>query len=154
MPYEAPELQGGARADHLAKVCGDDEQLRAEAEKLIAAHERESSFIDSPIFAETTELADDRLESPVGQRIGPYQVISQLGRSGMGEVFLAEDSRLERKGALKVLPASFTQHPDRVRRFEREAKAASALNHPNILTIHEIGEVDGLAGTPRTFRPT
>jgi Tol biopolymer transport system component len=61
----------------------------------------------------------------------------------MGEVYLAEDSRLERKVALKVLPAAFTQHPDRVRRFEREAKAASALNHPNILTIHEIGEVDG-----------
>src|SRR5262249_39970473 len=67
----------------------------------------------------------------------------QLGRGGMGEVYLAEHSRLDRKVALKVLPAAFTQHPDRVRRFEREAKAASALNHPNILTIHEIGEAGG-----------
>jgi serine/threonine-protein kinase len=141
--HEALELQGEARAAHLAKVCGDDEQLRAEAERLLAAHERESSFIDSPILAEVGELADDGNESPVGRSIGHYKIVSLLGRGGMGEVYLAQDSRLERKVALKVLPAAFTQHPDRVRRFEREAKAASALNHPNILTIHEIGEVDG-----------
>src|SRR5262245_6699448 len=141
--HEALELQGEARAAHLAKVCGDDEQLREEIERLIAAHERESSFIDSPIFAQTAGLTDDeRNGSSVGHRIGPYQVISLLGRGGMGKVFLVEDIRLERKVALKVLPATFTQDPDRVRRFEREAKAASALNHPNILTIHEIGEAD------------
>ncbi|HKQ79526.1 MAG TPA: protein kinase [Blastocatellia bacterium] len=142
--HEALELQGEARAFHLAKVCGEDEQLRQEAERLIAAHEREGSFIDSPIFAEldgpTNEVCN---ESPVGRRIGPYQVISQLGQGGMAKVFLAEDTRLERKVALKVLPSAFTQNPGRVRRFEREAKAVSALNHPNILTIHEIGEADG-----------
>ncbi len=141
--HEALELQEEARAAHLAKVCGGDEQLRAEAERLIAAHERESSFIDSPILAEAAALTDDGDESPVGRRIGHYKIVSLLGRGGMGEVFLAEDSKLNRKVALKVLPAAFTQHPDRVRRFEREAKAASALNHPNILTIHEIGEADG-----------
>src|SRR5262245_22216009 len=142
--HEALDLQGEARAAHLAKVCGDDEQLREEAEGLIAAHEREGSFIDSPIFAETEGLTDDACnESPVGRRIGPYQVVSQLGQGGMGKVFLAEDTRLERKVALKILPATFIQNLDRVRRFEREAKAASALNHPNILTIHEIGEADG-----------
>src|SRR5499426_110477 len=142
--HEALELEQEARAAHLAKVCGDDRLLREEAERLLAAHEREGSFIDSPIFAETTGLtADDLNQSPVGRRIGPYQVISLLGRGGMGEVFLAEDTRLERKVALKILPAAFTQNPDRVRRFEHEAKAASSLNHPNILTIHEIGEADG-----------
>ncbi len=141
--HEALELQEEARAAHLAKVCGGDEQLRAEAERLLAAHERESSFIDSPILAEAAALTDDGDESPVGRRIGHYKIVSLLGRGGMGEVFLAEDSKLNRKVALKVLPAAFTQHPDRVRRFEREAKAASALNHPNILTIHEIGEADG-----------
>src|SRR5262245_22475973 len=142
--HEALELQAETRAAHLTKVCGDDEQLRVEVERLIAAHEREGSFIDSPIFSEPEEMTDDDPdESPVGRRIGPYQVVSQLGRGGMGKVFLAEDLRLERKVALKVLPAAFTQNPDRVRRFEREAKAASALNHPNILTIHEIGEADG-----------
>jgi serine/threonine-protein kinase len=141
--HEVLELQGEARAAHLAKMCGDDGQLRAEAERLLAAHERESSFIDSPIFAEDAALTDDGDESPVGRSIGHYKIVSLLGRGGMGEVYLAEDSRLERKVALKVLPAAFTQDRDRVRRFEREAKAASALNHPNILTIHEIGEVDG-----------
>jgi eukaryotic-like serine/threonine-protein kinase len=142
--HEALELEGGARAAYLAKVCGDDEQLRQEAERMIAAHESESSFIDSPIFAETGDaIHDDCHESPVGRRIGPYRVINLLGRGGMGKVFLAEDTRLERKVALKILSGAFTQSPDRLRRFEREAKAASALNHPNILTIHEIGESDG-----------
>src|SRR5262249_9678966 len=117
---------------------------REEAERLIAAHERESSFIDSPIFAEAAEkTGGDRSESPVERRIGPYQVVSQLGRGGMREVYLAEDSRLARNVGLKVRAAVFTQDPDRVRRFEREAKAAAALNHPNILTIHEIGEAGG-----------
>jgi TolB-like protein/predicted Ser/Thr protein kinase len=143
--HEALELQGEARAAHLAKVCGSDEQLRAEVEPLLAAHERESSFLDSPILEQAAALtADDRHESPVGHCLGPYQVTSQLGRGGMGEVYLAEDPRLDRKVALKILPAAFTQHPERVRRFEREARAASALNHPNILTIYEIGQTEGL----------
>src|SRR5262245_29819178 len=142
--HEALELDKEARAAHLARVCGDDGQLREEAERLLAAHEREGDFIEAPSFAETMgPSADDLNQSPVGRRIGPYQVISMLGRGGMGEVFLAEDTRLERKVALKILPGDFTQSPDRLRRFEREAKAASALNHPNILTIHEIGESDG-----------
>jgi len=143
--HEALELRGEARDAHLAQACGGNEQLRAEAERLIAAHEREGSFIDSPILAEAAEFAGaGRDESPVGHRLGPYQVISQLGRGGMGEVYLAEDSRLGRKVALKVLPATCTRNPDRVRRFEREAKAASALSHPNILTIYEIGQAEGL----------
>src|SRR5262245_20524511 len=142
--HEVLELQGEARAIHLAKVCSDDEELREEAMRLIAAHEREGSFIDSPIFAGPEGLTNDEdNESPVGRRIGPYQVVSLLGQGGMGKVYLSEDIRLERKVALKVLPAAVTQNPDRLLRFEREAKAASALNHPNILTIHEIGEAEG-----------
>src|SRR5215475_8872910 len=87
--HEALELQREARAVHLAKVCGDDERLREEVERLLAAHEREGSFIDSPFFTETEEMTDDDPdESPVGRRIGPYQVISLLGRGGMGKVFL------------------------------------------------------------------
>src|SRR5262247_4081108 len=142
--HEVLELQGEARAIHLAKVCRDDEELREEAMRLIAAHEREGSFIDSPIFAGPEGLTNDEdNESPVGRRIGPYQVVSLLGQGGMGKVYLSEDIRLERKVALKLLPAAVTQNPDRLLRFEREAKAASALNHPNILTIHEIGEAEG-----------
>ena len=142
--HEAVELQEEERAAFLAKVCAGDRQLREEAEQLIAAHERQSSFIDPQELAETVELRDDHHESLRGRRLGPYEIISQLGRGGMGEVFLAHDSRLGRKVALKMLPAAFTQNADRVSRFEREAKAASALNHPNILTIYEIGRSDGV----------
>jgi serine/threonine protein kinase len=142
--HEALQLEGEARAAFLAEACGGDEQLRAEAEQLIAAHERESSFLDSPIFAEAVELTrDDRDESLPGRSIGPYKVISQLGRGGMGEVYLAEDSRLRRKVAIKVLPAAFSTDEDRLRRFVQEARAASALNNPNIITIFEFGQAEG-----------
>src|SRR5262245_19298092 len=75
-----------------------------------------------------------------GSQIGPYEILSPLGAGGMGEVWLAEDTRLKRKVALKLLPAELTADADRVRRFEQEAQAASALNHPNIITVYDIGE--------------
>jgi len=76
-------------------------------------------------------------------RLGPYEVLAPLGAGGMGEVYRVRDTRLQREVAIKVLPASFSSDPDRLRRFEREARAASALNHPGILTIHDFGEHDG-----------
>src|SRR5256714_1262892 len=81
---------------------------------------------------------------PIKTTIAHYRLISKLGAGGMGEVYLAQDTRLGRKIALKLLPAKFTQDADRVRRFEQEARAASNLNHPNIITIYEIGQVDDL----------
>ncbi|HET9532661.1 MAG TPA: protein kinase, partial [Blastocatellia bacterium] len=132
--------EGEAREAYLVEACGGDEQLHAEAERLIAAHERESSFLDSPICPETVALTDERDESLVGRSIGPYKVIDQIGRGGMGEVYLADDSRLGRKVAIKLLPAAFSNDKDRLRRFVQEARAASALNHPNIITIHEVGQ--------------
>src|SRR4029077_16469897 len=77
-----------------------------------------------------------------GTRLDRYEIISPLGAGGMGEVYLAEDTRLARRVALKLLPAEFTQDADRVRRFLQEAKAASALNHPNIVTVYDVGESD------------
>src|SRR5713226_9086474 len=79
-----------------------------------------------------------------GTKLGRYEIRSQLGAGGMGEVYLAEDTRLHRKVALKILPAELTHHKDRVRRFEQEAQAAAALNHPHIAHIYEIGESEGI----------
>jgi serine/threonine protein kinase len=78
-----------------------------------------------------------------GSRLGPYEIVAPIGAGGMGEVYRARDVRLHREVAVKVLPGSFADDPDRLRRFEQEARAASALNHPGILTIHDFGEHDG-----------
>ncbi|MGH9836248.1 MAG: serine/threonine-protein kinase, partial [Blastocatellia bacterium] len=78
-----------------------------------------------------------------GTRFDRYQIISPIGSGGMGEIYLAQDTRLNRKVAIKLLPEQYTKDPERLRRFEKEAQAASALNHPNIITIYEIGEVEG-----------
>src|SRR5437868_9981026 len=76
--------------------------------------------------------------------LGPYRILAQLGAGGMGEVYRARDRRLNREVAIKVLPASLADDADRLLRFAQEAQAASALNHPNIITIHEVGEIEGL----------
>src|SRR5262245_29833988 len=78
-----------------------------------------------------------------GSRLGPYEILSPLGAGGMGEVYRARDPRLGREVAIKVLPASFSADPDRLRRFEQEARAAGILNHPNVTAVYDIGEVDG-----------
>src|SRR5713226_2212525 len=78
-----------------------------------------------------------------GTRLGPYEILAPLGAGGMGEVYRARDPRLGREVAIKVLPASFSQDPDRLRRFEQEARAAGALNHPNITAVYDIGSHKG-----------
>ncbi len=78
-----------------------------------------------------------------GTIINQYKIMSAIGKGGMGEVFLAHDSRLDREVAIKILPSDFAKDAERLRRFEQEAKATSALNHPNILTVYDIGEYDG-----------
>jgi serine/threonine protein kinase len=128
----------------ISRACSGDENLRSEVESLIASHEQSGSFIDQPAFeAAASLLVGDRAELRPAQEIGSYEVISFISRGGMGEVYLAEDKRLGRKVALKLLPASFTTDDDRLRRFEQEARAASALNHPNIITIYEIRQAAG-----------
>ncbi|HXG67063.1 MAG TPA: protein kinase [Blastocatellia bacterium] len=141
----ALERPPGQRAALLDAACGGDEALRSEVEALIRSDEQAASFMEAPAFEVGAGLlVEDKSDSLVGQRLGPYRVLSLIGKGGMGEVYLAQDSRLGRKVALKLLPASFTRDEERVRRFRQEARAASALNHPNILTIFEIGQVDGL----------
>src|SRR5436190_870803 len=137
-------LEPAGRAGYLDEVCVGDEVLRGEVEVLLAASEKAGSFIEKPAMEVAARLAaQDPREAPttmmVGKTIGHYRIIALLGAGGMGEVFLAQDTRLGRKVALKILPASLTNSADRLRRFEQEARTASALNHPNIVTIHEVG---------------
>src|SRR6266436_691309 len=129
------------RAGFLSQACGEDEALRVEVESLLGAHEQDGSFLDLPAY----EVAADFLADAFGrlfasQQIGPYKILSQLATGGMGEVYLAQDSRLGRKIALKLLPPDFAKDQHRVRRFAQEARAASALNHPNVCVIHEVGK--------------
>src|SRR5262245_56391404 len=145
----ALDLSGDEREGFLAEACGDDDDLRCEVESLLVAHEDAGSFLQSPaVEVAAREIVADEDTSPAPQLIGReltnYRIVSLLGRGGMGGVYLAEDKRLRRKVALKPLPAQFTNDAERVRRFEREANAASATNHPNILTIYEIGQAEGL----------
>ncbi len=141
---QAMERPPERRADFLAEACAGDDELRREVESLLEAHSHSESFLSTPALDLAARfLASERQASMVGKRLGAYQVISVLGVGGMGEVYLARDERLKRKLALKLLPRQFTQDTDRVRRFEREARAASALNHPNIITIYDIGEMAG-----------
>jgi len=127
------------RGVFLSQACRGDEELRSEVESLITSHEKEGSFIDEPAYYAAAELiGNERSELPAGDTIGNYEVLSFISRGGMGEVYLAQDKRLSRKVALKLLPGAFTKDDDRLRRFEQEARAASALNHPNIITIYEI----------------
>ncbi len=132
------------RASFLAATCAGDEELRREVESLLAAYERAEKFIEAPAMEVAAKAAaTTKAFIAPGREIGPYRVLSLLGAGGMGEVYLAEDTRLGRRVALKLLPAEFTHDAERIRRFEREARAASALNHPNIVTIYEIGQSDG-----------
>jgi eukaryotic-like serine/threonine-protein kinase len=139
--HAALACEPARRADFLASACNGDEPLRQEVESLISSHEDADSFIETPAADVAAGLlsAHESAFEP-GQQIENYRIVRQLGSGGMGEVYLADDTRLNRKIALKLLPPKFTINPDRVRRFEREARAASALNHPNIVTIFEIGQ--------------
>ncbi|HET6976842.1 MAG TPA: protein kinase [Pyrinomonadaceae bacterium] len=140
----AINYQPEERSSFVSRACSGDEELRHEVESLIASHEESGSFIDKPAFeAAASLLTREKVELNSGHMIASYEVISFISRGGMGEVYLAEDKRLGRKVALKLLPVAFTTDDDRLRRFEQEARAASALNHPNIITIYEITKATG-----------
>ncbi len=132
---------GDERAGFLDSACADDADLRSEVESLLASHDRAGSFLESPIVDAETGAA---VLAP-GTRLGPYEITSLLGVGGMGEIYRARDTRLARDVAIKVLPAALALHPDRLSRFEQEARAASALNHPHIVALYDVGRERGLA---------
>jgi serine/threonine protein kinase len=142
--HEALSLEPQERAEFIARARTSDPQLADAVQSLITAHEKSGSFIDAPAFEAAAELiADSQPALMAGQILGHYQIVSPLGKGGMGDVYLANDPKLDRKVALKLLPPEFTNSKERLRRFVQEAKVVSSLNHPNIITIHEIGEAEG-----------
>jgi eukaryotic-like serine/threonine-protein kinase len=156
--HAALEREPAARAAFLDEACAGDEMLRRQVAALLACDGQSPGFIESPAvevaaraLAANLSLSEEAetLAIKLPPQIGAYQVLSPLGRGGMGEVHLALDTRLRRKVAIKLLPAEFTADTGRVRRFEQEARAASALNHPNIITVYEIGALPMEAGNRR-----
>ena len=128
------------RIAFLEEACEGDRDLRKQVERLVKSHEKSGDFLESSAFADAPELlTDDRASASVGELIGHYRIESLIGIGGMGEVYLARDERLGRKVALKLLPERLTTDETQLSRFKNEARSASALNHPNILTVYEIG---------------
>jgi Tol biopolymer transport system component/predicted Ser/Thr protein kinase len=140
--HEALERSEEARAAFLASACAGDEELLREVHSLLAYEAEAELFIESPALEAAARLMAREGAAPLnpGQRIRQYEVVSALGAGGMGEVYLARDTRLERRVAIKVLSAESARDPESIRRFLSEAKTASSLNHPNIVTIHEIDQ--------------
>src|SRR6266545_1491607 len=125
----------------LDRACGGDEVLRRKVEALLASRERAADFIEtSAVGLATKVIQNGQADLLVGQTIGHYKISEPIGTGGMGEVYLAADMTAGRKAALKLLPMRFTGDANRLKRFQQEARAVVTLNHPNILTVYEIGE--------------
>jgi serine/threonine protein kinase/formylglycine-generating enzyme required for sulfatase activity len=157
--HEALDREPIAREAFLDQACAGDEAMRSEISSLLAHDEMADDFIESPaLVVAAREMASNLVTADPTQlpssiatptQLGSYEVESPLGRGGMGEVYLARDAKLGRKVAVKLLPVQFTADPERVRRFTQEARTVSSLNHPNILTIHEIGDAPAKFGSRR-----
>src|SRR6266404_413460 len=125
----------------LDETCAGDEVLRGKVEALLASHQRAGGFIETSAVGITTRIIENgQADLLVGRTIGHYKISKRIGTGGMGDVYLASDMTASRKAALKLLPERFTGDIERLKRFQQEAHAVVGLNHPNILTVYEIGE--------------
>src|SRR5262245_56074760 len=144
----ALELPVEDRAAFLAHACPGDEETQGRVEAMLAADARNDLLMDRPLrqavdIISPSSSSRDNSQSYSGEMVGVYRLIKELGRGGMGTVYLAFDTRLGRRAALKLLPSRLVNNPERVRRFQREARLVSALNHPNIITIYDFGRENG-----------
>ena len=136
----ALDREPSARSAFLDRACAGDAELRREVESLLDAHRPDDRFWESGALKEAARtLADEAPPAARGQRLGSYELVEQVGAGGMGEVWRALDPALGRHVAIKILSSQFSRDPDRLRRFEQEARAAGMLNHPNVLAIYAIG---------------
>jgi serine/threonine protein kinase/Tol biopolymer transport system component len=142
--HDALARAAGERASFVREACRNDETLRREVESLLAQPASAEDLLNEPALAMAPELIDDTAERPfAGQRFGVYQVLDVLGVGGMGEVYRARDTKLGRDVAVKVLPRLFSRNPERLARFEREARLLASLNHPHIAAIYGFEEMAG-----------
>ena len=131
------------RLKYLDERCAGDNELRREVESLLSFSEDAGSFLERPAVGEVAEIiASENEKLRLGRNLAHYEIIKQIGAGGMGEVYLARDKKLDREVAIKILNEKFSQDESNLNRFIQEAKAASSLNHPNILVVYEIGESD------------
>lgn len=142
--HRAIQQPQDARRRFLDTACAADTTLRIDVERLVQAHERAEGFLTTSSLAEALQQPGLDLHALVGRTIGGYEVLAHIGTGGMGDVFVARATALERKVALKLLRPHLTGNDAHLQRFIQEARLASALNHPNIITIHEIGHADNL----------
>jgi serine/threonine protein kinase len=141
---EAVDQPPEQRSLFLDQACADDPSLREEVEALIASSDCAESFLESPPHALNSSVLFPKPGAWSGKALGPYELKKLLGAGGMGEVYRARDTKLDRDVALKVLPRDIAADPARLERFEREAKALARLNHPHIVTIYSVEEVDSV----------
>jgi len=140
---EALEQNPNDRAVFLDNACGEDAWLRQKVETLIRSDEAAGSFLESSAFAAGASESSNAPHSFIGRSLGPYEIKMHVGSGGMGDVYRARDTKLRRDVAIKILPPEFSRDPERVARFQREAVALAALNHPNIAAIHDLEDIDG-----------
>ena len=142
---EAIEIPPEHRSAFLDRACSADPGLRRDVDALLQAHQKSDGFLnETAMEMRAKQIAVDRPASLIGRRLDHYQVLALIGAGGMGEVYRAQDVRLDREVAIKVLPEHLAQDPVALARFEREAKAVAALSHPNILAIHDVGLQEGI----------